>query len=153
MCNWPCNVLCTERALSVAEKRELVTHTRVQFLLRGHDNRRGVSTKKYHISCDMCVVHVYECRDCSVYSRIQVLDQRDFGVTVFSDVICRVEGCKRKSLAYRLTDADTFSDCTNVLCKDSTCRLVTVPKSCLGKWALEDSNILPVRMTHCFQGN
>lgn len=100
------------------------------------------------------MVHVYDCKDCGVYGRIKELNRhRDLAVTIFTDFICRVEGCKRKALAWKILDAETFPDCTNVLCKPSTCRLVTVPKSCREKWVLEDSNILPVRVTYEFQGN
>ena len=101
----------------------------------------------------MCVLHVFDCKDCSTYTRIPVLDYQDLSATIFTDVICRVDGCQRKSLAYRLIDSGSYSDCHNVLCRDTTCRLVSVPKSCQENWSLDPSNVWPVRVNHSFQGN
>ena len=87
----------------------------------------------------MCVLHVFDCKDCSAYTRIPVLDYQDLSATIFTDVICRVDGCQRKSLAYRLIDSGSYSDCHNVLCRDTTAlrgvvldlsKLVRLPTVC-----------------------
>ena len=35
----------------------------------------------------MGVLHVFDCKDCSVYTRIPVLDYQDLSVMIFTDVM------------------------------------------------------------------
>ena len=64
----------------------------------------------------MCVLHVFDCKDCSAYTRIPVLDYQDLSATIFTDVICRVDGCQRKIFDVQ-TDrfsSDSYFDCNKL---------------------------------------
>ena len=68
----------------------------------------------------MCVLHVFDCKDCSTYTRIPVLDYQDLSATIFIDVMSFVAltVVKEKALTYRLIDSAQTAILTVINCSN-----------------------------------